>query len=356
MRQGQYLGHMVTKGDRRTFVMAIERAKRLAEKDDAQPVLWTHEGADPDGIGAMKFVRDYLSQKHGLTARIITGPIMFTARPFAERLGVDISEKEDNFQSAGMHMVLDTCAKPLLNGARGVLVPERTLVIDHHVPDVTSIEAAYMIRNAVAISTCEMLASIVPVREITREGAFALAVGIASDTDRLRVAERRTIAIFERLLRMANVKRTEIDELADPSWDPKITRMVGSDLNYANWQTYEVGSKEWVIAIGQTSLEAPFILANALRRLNADISASFTEIGIEKFKISIRVGFAQANKTGVHANDIARRISQLCELPQEQWGGGEIDRAGVVIPGTPTQVVVMINAAIKDIIHLATKT
>lgn len=353
MRNKEYLGRMVTEKDRKLLNRAIERARVLHSTigEKAIPLLRTHEGADPDGIGAMKFLQEYLQARYALASNIYTGPILFSSRPIAERLG--IIDSVDVPSTEGMMFVLDTCAKPLLNG-NGV-VSERTAVIDHHVPDVTSISAAYMIRNPRAVSTCEMLASLVPVQYISQEGAFALAVGIASDTERLRAAESRTIGIFERLLRIAKVKKSDVDMLADPPWAPHRVITVGNDLRNVLWDSYSKNGRDWVFAIGLSSIELPFVLATALKRLDADISVALSQVGDDKYKISIRVGFADAERTKVCANDIARIISIALGMPQDKWGGGEIDRAGAVVEGNLSRIIMMIDLAIKEVIDAAAR-
>ncbi|MFH1785885.1 MAG: DHH family phosphoesterase [Candidatus Micrarchaeota archaeon] len=352
MRNKEYLGRMATAKHRKVLQKAIERAKVLHSTfgEKATPLLRTHEGADPDGIGAMKFLQGYLEARYQLASHIYTGPILFTSRPLANRLAIDAVDVPT---TEGMLFVLDTCAKPLLNG--NDFVRDRTTVIDHHVPDITSIDAAFMVRNPNAVSTCEMLASLVPLKYINEEGAFALAVGIASDTERLRVAERRTIAIFERLLRIAKVKRSDVDELADPAWDPRRVLAIGSDMKNVLWDSYLKNGKEWVFAVGLSTIEMPFVLADALRKLNTNISVALSEIAEGRFKLSVRIGFAEADQTGVHANDIARVISLKLDLPQEQWGGGEIDRAGAIVVGSIERIVNITNLAITEVIDAAAR-
>ena len=308
MQRIHYLGHIATYDNRRSFKRAIIATERLVQQngDLAQPVLWTHEGADQDGIGAMKFLSEFLLAK-GLRPRIVTGPVLFTARPLAATLGIDIDEC--NGDSQGMHFVLDTSARPLLNGALGNLKPLRTTVIDHHVQDATSIEARYRIINLRARSTCEILASLVLEDRIGEGGAFALAVGIASDSQRLSTAERHTILTYKRLLARAHVQnQNEVEELADPQWDARIRAVVARDLENISRGNY----KRITYAIGLSNLETPFILADTLRRMEMDISAALCEIGTGMYKLSFRSGIAN-----VHANEIARRTSELCEMPEE---------------------------------------
>lgn len=351
MRKSQYLGNMVSSGNRRTFDRAIRTTKKLVEQfgEGAQPILLTHDCADPDGLCAQKFLHDYLAVR-GLRPRIVTNLVTTTTIPLIERLGMTIADTDT---TTGMYFVLDTYAKPLLNGVIENLEPERTTVIDHHIPDETSIRAGYTIINRIAISTCEMLASLVPRREITRENAFALAVGIVSDSERLRRAERKTIAIYERLLAIAKVKRVEIDELADPALSPEVKLAIGRDINFMVTGEQKSDKRNWVFAICQSTLETPFILANALRQMGMDISAAISEIESGAYKISFRIGFNDAFTTGVHANRIAKRTSQLCGMPQEMWGGGELDRAGAIVKGNVTDIIMAISRAIRETIDAA---
>lgn len=347
----RYLGQMVTRSDRRLFERAVNTARLFVEQlgEAAQPDLRTHEGADPDGIGAKIFLRDYL-RGMGFQPRIVIEPMVTSVMPLVREFELEATNEQP---STGMHFIVDTSARPLLNGSIDVLAPERTTIIDHHIPDETTINARFVIRNIRAVSTCEMLASLVPADMITARGAFALAVGIASDSERLAIAEHGTLTIFNRLLQLANVPREMIDRLADPSLDARTVVAVLADMKSVNSQVYTKGGIDWVISVGVSRL-TPFILANALRSLDAHISAAISKIGPERYKASFRIGFNVAMEAGIHANDIAERASKLCMMPKDMWGGGQIDKAGAILHGKPGQILRNIEKAIRDTIDAAT--
>jgi nanoRNase/pAp phosphatase (c-di-AMP/oligoRNAs hydrolase) len=349
MRRQRAIG-LVTRVDIHTFKAAIIRAKKLVSTlgDTAQPDLRTHEAADQDGIGAMFALRGHLLRK-GVTPRIVTGRIMPTTLPLVARLGIaEISEAEP---STGMQFVLDTSARPLLNGIAASLDPTKTMIIDHHVQDGDPIPARYKVVSGIAGSTCEMLASLIPHDDMTRNEAFALAVGIAADSERLATAERRTIRIFEALLRRANVGRHEINELADPVSDPETTLALLKDMATVKSFAINKGSKTVVVTIGLSQV-MPFLLANQLRRNGAHISAVFNEVRPGVYKVSFRVGIKEA-LAGVGANYIARRTSELCGMERDMLGGGEIDRAGAIIRGTPEQIEQAIRQACREVVESA---
>jgi len=329
-RQPHYLGNMATHADRTKLQAAIRMAKsHVAEKGDlAQPDIWTHQCADHDALGSMISLSAELVRQ-GLHPRLRIKKVAPGAILLAARLGVPIGEVAP--LSSGIHFLLDTCASHLVEPGFLSTHPNTRVIIDHHRPDDADLSALHEIRNREAISTCEMLASLIPASSITSSTALGLLVGIEGDTERLDLATQETMHIYARLLKISGVSRREVHKYLSYSFMPEVVRQIHTDLKDLISDLFrDTTGQDWIISLCPTVLD-PFIMAETLRKTGADISAAVKEESSGLFRVSIRVGFLRAHQRDVPASSIARRTSELCGMPRGKWGGGEIDKAGALI-------------------------
>ncbi len=312
-------------------------------------ILTTHDVPDADGLGSAFALQRYL-RATGIPAEIVVCRLIPTTGPFIDHMGMtlrrwtDIAPEDDR-----PVIVLDTNTPTLMNGH----LPKRPplLVIDHHQISGPTLNARYEVVSVDAISACELAAAVMPYQEIDKQMSLALAVGISSDSCRLAFTKPATLGVFSWLLKHSDAPRALIDSLAYPSAAPDATINVMRELGGAQTFVY----KDKVLAVGRTKLDPAAILASAMRDIGATVGIALREMD-DGFKISIWVKLYDAYQLSIHANDIARRASQLCNMPEEMWGGGHIDKAGAFIRGTYESVSSTVVDAAREIIDNSTRS
>lgn len=342
-RSDRYLGTVAGPASRSHFANAMKAASEHGA------LITTHDVPDCDGLGTAFAVQRILL-KRNVPADIITGPHIHLTDPLVEHLGIrtkrwcDIPETD-----LRPIIVVDTNTPALLNGMssrRNSLL----MVIDHHKVGETVLKPLHMICNQSAISASEIAASLIERKLIERDRqvALALAVGIASDSERLSDADVSTLRIFESLMQISGAKKKEIDALAYPELPPAMVAAIMDEMRSVESMLY--GNK--VIAVAPSSLENPAILANEIRDMGSSIAAVLNEHEGGWHKVSFRVRFMEAHAGGIHANDIARRTSEICGMPEGMRGGGHIDKAAAMIKASYREIADAVFTAAKEVIDL----
>lgn len=343
MRKGN-LGEMADVSDRKKF----GRAMRSVAGSGA--IITTHEVPDADGIGSAFAISSKL-RSMGKRADIVCGPIIPPVEPLVERL--EIEPKSGMQIPKSDHrpvIVVDTSNPALVKWLRGRDNPV-ILLVDHHQRNAETIRALEMIENVSASSACEIVASLLQKRDVDRMSALALAVGIASDSERLNYANLGTLRTFERLLTISGASKRSVDELAYPPMRPAILAAVMEDMKEIRAELH----RGKVIAAGQTRLEVPSLFADALRGMGAAISAGIAEFEDGWVRVSIRVRMRDAQGGGIAASKIAYRASELCHMPKHLRGGGHADKGGALIRGSVESVIRAVIASMREAIDRAEK-
>ncbi|MCI0504196.1 DHH family phosphoesterase [Candidatus Micrarchaeota archaeon] len=341
-RGEKYLGHMAGPAERGRFANAMKTAAAKGA------IITTHDVPDCDGLGSA-FALQRVLLKKGAQADIVTGPPIHLTDPLVEKLSIH-TKRWDEIPELDSRpiIVVDTNTPSLLNGM-GRRKNQLLMVIDHHLGSGACLKPVFNVENQKAISASEILASVINRKEIDMISALALAVGIAGDSERLSDAELGTLRIFESLLRISGASKREVDALAYPDNPPAIVAAILEELKRVKSALY----RNTVIAVGASALENPAILANEIRNMGAAVVAVLGAQGNGYHKVSFRVRFMDAWKGGIHANDIARRASEACGMPERMWGGGHIDKAGAMIRGECQEITDAVFAAAKEAIDRA---
>jgi nanoRNase/pAp phosphatase (c-di-AMP/oligoRNAs hydrolase) len=341
-RGERFLGYMASAADRGRFGNAMKIASARGA------LITTHDVPDCDGLGAA-FALQRLFFRRGVLADIVTGPHIHLTDPLVEALEIRTKRWSDVPDSdARPIIVVDTNTPALLNGVSR-RENQILMVIDHHQTGLSTLKPLYMIENQSAISASEIVASLIDRKFIDRKSALALAVGIAGDSERLNDAEVGTLHIFESLLMISGSSKKEVDGLAYPDLSPGMVAAILEEMKHVESELY--GNK--VIAVAASRLENPAILANEIRNMNASVVAVLSEQMGGWHRISFRVRFKEAHKGGIHANDIARRASEACGMPEGMRGGGHIDKAGAMIRGGYCEITKAIFEAAREAIDRA---
>lgn len=340
-RSDRYIGHMASASDRGRFCNAMKAASARGA------LITTHDVPDCDGLGSAFALQRILSKKSA-QADIITGPHIHLTDPLVEALGIR-TKRWDEIPKSDTRpiIVVDTNTPELLNGM-STRENQLLMVIDHHQASQSSLKPLFMIENQAAISASEIVASVIDRRLIDIKSALALAVGIASDSERLNDAERGTLRIFESLLQIAATSKKAVDELAYPDPPPTMVMAILEEMRHVESEIYD----SRVIAVAASRLENPAILANEIRNMNAAIVAVLNEQAAGLHRVSFRVRFKEA-RSGIHANDIARRASEICGMVEGKRGGGHIDKAGAIIRAGYREIADAVFEAAREAIDRA---
>jgi nanoRNase/pAp phosphatase (c-di-AMP/oligoRNAs hydrolase) len=341
-RSDRYLGNMAGPASRSRFANAM----KIASEHGA--LITTHDVPDCDGLGTAFAVQRVLFRRNA-QADIITGPHIHLTDPLVERLGIKTKRWSEIPETDSRPIiVVDTNTPALLNGMSS-RKNQLLMVIDHHRVGKTVLKPIFMIDNQSAISASEIAASLIEKRAIDKQIALALAVGVASDSERLNDADVGTLSIFESLLRIAGANKKEVDALAYPDLPPAMVAAILEEMTHVESALY----RDMVIAVAASRLENPAILANEIRDMKATIVAVLSEQGGGWHRVSFRVRFKDAHSGGVHANDIARMTSEICGMPENMRGGGHIDKAGAMIHATYREIADAVFAAAREAIGQA---
>ena len=342
MQRRGYLGKMATPSDRDVF----RRAIRIAKEKGA--IVTTHDMPDADGLGSAFCIQKHL-RSEGAQADVAVGQKTAITERFVSELKMDIRNWKDISTEDRRPLIIVDTNSPALLSCSAIRKNPQLLVIDHHKLMPPLLKPRFMINNEAAISACEIVASLIPKERIDSTAALALAIGIAGDSERLNFAEIRTLSIFESLLAISKAPKKTIDALAYPPWKSDMVVAVLEEMKHLHTETY-LGR---VIAVASSRLEQPSILATVLRDLNVNIIAVLNEIGNGWYKISFRVDLKEAHENGIHANEIAVKISKAFGMPKKLVGGGHIDKAGAMVRGAYQDIVSQIIKTTKEALDRA---
>lgn len=185
-----------------TFLSFLEKYK------DKKLVVATHRHPDSDGIASMYAIGSFL--KNPVYA-LQDNPSEDTV-PLIKKLGMEFSllknlKKEDY---DGL-IVLDCHSYILLKDSKEWPL---VLIIDHHEDESKNMHAEFEILKRDSDSNVEIVYDLLP--EIKKDVAFALAVGMISDTARFKSAHASTFEKLSNLMKISGATYKELFEYAYP--------------------------------------------------------------------------------------------------------------------------------------------
>ncbi|MDD5023222.1 MAG: DHH family phosphoesterase, partial [Candidatus ainarchaeum sp.] len=197
--------------------MSIETFNSFLKKyKDKKLVITTHRHPDVDGIASMYALGQFLENS---IYALQDNPSEDT-HPLIEKLGMEFQflrdlKKEDY---DGL-IVFDCHSYVLVTDAKGWNL---VLIIDHHQDESKNMHAEFEIIRNDSPSNVEVIYELLP--KIDKKTAYALAVGIISDTARFKSAKASTFEKLSRLIELSGVSYKELFDCAYPQ-EPMDKRM-----------------------------------------------------------------------------------------------------------------------------------
>lgn len=227
----------------------MERASDAFQKfldryGDSKIAIATHSRADTDAIASAFAL-----------SRLLPNSVICTdeemnegARLLSERLGIKtIALSSANPKDFAGLAIVDTSAYTLIPHAKAWKV---LLIIDHHQSEGRDIKGEFEIIDSASPSAAEIIANLG--REVDKDVAFALCVGIIADAARFKSARAGTFETLGRLMKLCGADYAELLSIAEP--EPKdeakiaiLTAFKRVEYVYAGGYliaTTEVGSNE----------------------------------------------------------------------------------------------------------------
>ncbi len=168
-----------------------------------------HRNADLDALTSAYALSTIFPNSIILTPDEMNKP----TKNFAMDIGIEIKEfkqvKKEQFEGL---IVVDCGTYSMIKEARGWNI---LCVIDHHQKsDSDKIIGQLEILDCTAPSNAQIISSILP--EISKKAAFALAIGIVSDTARFKNGNAQSFSELNKLIKICGKSYTEILNYAEP--------------------------------------------------------------------------------------------------------------------------------------------
>jgi bifunctional oligoribonuclease and PAP phosphatase NrnA len=305
-------------------------------------VLTTHVGADGDGAGSQVAIARWL-QAHGVEATIVNPtPFPETLRfllpdpGFVAELGDGRAERA--LDEMDLALVLDTSEANRVAPLMDWLVPEKTIVVDHH-PAGPTVVGDLRVQDTTAAAAGELVFDIISLAGGEWDHAMALGVYVAivSDTGSFRFSNTtpRAHAIAGRMLEhgvdpesvfqklFATAPRRKIELLREAL----ATLDSDDDLGIA-WMVvpFEIGER-----LGTTGEDFEGLIEHARSLQGTRIALLLREVSPGETKVSFR------SSGDADVNRIARAFG----------GGGHAKAAGAMIRSSGTDALEQVLAEVR---------
>lgn len=288
-----------------------------------------HRNADLDALSSAYALGTILPNSILATPDDMNRP----SREFAKSLGVTVRElgklKKEQFDGL---IVVDAASYAMMSEARGWKV---LCIIDHHQKSSSEerITADVEIWDPDSPSTAQLISSLLP--EINATAAFALAIGIVSDTARFKGGNMQSFSELSKLLKICGKTYSEVLEIAEPELAPDEKMFVLSAFHKSNVVTY----KDFVIAT--TIVNGSEGDASSALSEFADIAFAASWRGSEK---ETRVSARARKNVPIALNEIMRTVGERFFAS----GGGHAKAAGANAKEKPEIVLEACVDAVKD--------
>ena len=219
--------------------------KLLAKYGKDKVVIVTHNRADVDAISSSYSIHKAFPNSILCTREEMTQG----AQMLSSKLGINptpLNELEKNKKDFAGVIVVDTSAYTLVPDAKGWPVLG---IIDHHRADGRDMKGEFEIIDQEAPSAAEIVANILDEKEITKEMAFGLSIGIIADGARFKSARAQTFETLAKLMKIAKTPYTELLNYAEPG--PKEEAKIAilktmQKLNYIYAGGYIIATSEGI--------------------------------------------------------------------------------------------------------------
>ncbi len=293
----------------------------LSEFCDKRVAIATHDRADVDGISAA-FALSKLFPKSVICSN---DELNEGARMLISRLEMDVKELEDlKMDDFSGLIVVDTSAYTLIPAAKGWKI---LCIIDHHRADGKDMKAGLEILDSSSPSSAEIVANLIEEcgreKDISKDVAFALSVGIIADGARFKSARTNTFATLARMMEKAGAKYPELLTIAEPEpdTDAKIAMLKAMQrIEYVYTGGYMVATSE----VGSNESDAASLIVEA-----ADVA--FVAKWKDKEKAT-RISARARGAVKIPLNEVMGKVAK--EFGGA--GGGHAKAAGASLPGVHT--------------------
>lgn len=297
------------------------RAKKLA--------IGMHRNADLDALSSAYALSTVFTD-----ATIVTPDEMnVPAKNFAKDFGIVVKEfKQLNKAQFDGLIVVDSGSYVMIEEARKWNV---ICLIDHHqrAPENEMITAPVEVWDGTSPSTAQLVAS--NLHEISANAAFALAIGIVSDTARFKSGNVQSFEQLAKLLKICGKTYAEALNYAEPEREADEKVGILSALAKANVVTYR-----------------NFVIATTIVPKNeSDSSSALTEYADVAFSASWRNDAKETRVSARARKNVPFALNLLMRKVGEQFsatGGGHAKAAGANAKERPEKVLEACVEAVKD--------
>ncbi len=306
----------------------------LSKYRNSQLAIGVHRNADLDALCSAYALSTVFSNSQIVAPDEMNVP----AKNFARDFGITVKEfkkvRREEFEGL---IVVDSGSFVMIEEARKWKI---ILLIDHHqkAPDDERITAEIEVWDGNSPSACQIVSSLLP--EMDGKVAFALAVGIVSDTARFRSGNMQSFGELARLMKICGKSYTDILNYAEPEREVDEKVAILSAMAKANVITY----RNFVIA------------TTVVPKNEGDASSALTEYADVAFSASWRDEEKETRVSARARKSIPFALNELMREIGAQFaatGGGHARAAGANAKARPEEVLRFCVEAAKDAIDVS---
>lgn len=303
----------------------------LSKHKDSKLAIGMHRNADLDALCSAYALSTIFTNSTLVTPDEMNVP----AKNLAKDFGISVKEfKQVRKEEFDGMIVVDSGSFVMIDDARKWKI---LCLIDHHqkAPENERIGAEVEIWDGNSPSTSQIIASILP--EISKKAAFALSIGIVSDTARFKSGNVQSFEQLAKLMKICGKSYAEILNYAEPEREADEKVGILSALAKANVITYR-----------------NFVIATTIVPKNeSDASSALTEYADVAFSASWRNDVKETRVSSRARKSVTFALNELMRKVGEHFsatGGGHAKAAGANAKARPEEVLEFCVEAAKDAI------
>ncbi|MBU0586111.1 DHH family phosphoesterase [Candidatus Micrarchaeota archaeon] len=301
----------------------------LLKHRESRIAIVMHRNADLDALSSAYALNSIFPNS------IIAAPDEMNkpSRDFAKETGITVNQlgklKKEQFDGL---IVVDAATYVMVEEARGWNV---LCIIDHHhaPPEAERISADLEICVPDSPSTAQLVSSLIP--DPSPSVAFALAIGIISDTARFKGGNIQSFEEIARLLKISGKSYSEALAIAEPELAPDEKMFILSCFQKCNVVAY----KNFVIA------------TTIVHASESDSSSSLSEFADIAFAASYRAHEQETRVSARARKHVPIKLNEVMREVGERFfasGGGHPKAAGANAKARPEEVLEYCVEAVKD--------
>lgn len=301
----------------------------LKKYKNKKVVLSTHRHPDVDGIASMYALGSLFPNS---IYALQDSPAEDTI-PLIEKLGMKFvllnTLNKEEFEGL---IILDCHSYTMIKDAQGWNI---LAIIDHHADESKNIHAPFEIIEPNSTSNVEVIAKIHP--KITKEIAFAISVGIISDTARFKSATDSTFATLSKMMKLCKSNYRELYTYAYPQEPVSKRQAILVAFQRVDYSEYK-GNLIAISNVGTNESMASTLLSEA---------ADYAFVASEKHnevRISARAGAHAKVKINEVMLEVGRRLNGA--------GGGHAKAAGASVQADMKTALDTCVTVLKDFIDM----